>query len=277
MVERRQPKAEDATTSLEERALQEPAGTDAEEARQQDALLDSLPGGLAPLPSIHDDLAAELLALAEQQLAETRKKFGREASKPKLKRILSLFNDSAGRAPSVDAELARQMRSLGAVQQTAQLDGVFDRALATALNVYDKTSVQSGANVQSAQDNWSMAVRVYKSELRAAGAVLRAEIEAVNHPPAQRDFNEYEEPLRGASQVQHYLKSAKIGQSLLTYEKTMQQAGAALVTAYGQLTAELFAAVNTLAVAEATLISATQSAYSTFWNGVQSAVAQSRS
>jgi hypothetical protein len=122
-----------------------------------------------------------------------------------------------------------------------------------------------------------MAVRIYKSELRAAGSVLAADIEAANHPVSPRDYTEYDEPARGAAQVQYYGKAAKIGQSLLTYEKTMQQAGTALATAYGQLTAELYSAVNALGVAEATLISATQTAYSIFWTGVQNAVAQTRS
>lgn len=246
-----------------------------EEERREEALLIGLPDGLPSLPTIHDNLASELLELAERQVAETRQKLGSQTSKPKLKRIEELFNEKAGRAPRVGEETARLMRGPTVVQQTVALDGAFDRSLASALNVYDKSSVQSGALVQAAHDDWSMAVRIYKSQLRAAGAALAAEIDAANHP-ARNDYDEYDEPVRGAPHVQHYARAAKIGQSILNYEKTMQQAGGALAAAYGQLTTALYNAVNVLAVAEATLISATQTAYSTFWTGVQSAVGQAR-
>lgn len=246
------------------------------ERRREDEILEGLPDGLRPLPTLHDDLSEELLALAERQVAETRKKLGSETSKPRLKQIENLFNAKAGRAPRVGEEMERLMRSIPIVQQTASLDGSFDRAMAAAINVYDKSSIQNGAIVQAAYDDWGMAVRIYKSELRAAGSLLAAEIEAINHPPGGHDYSDYDQPIRGSAQVQHYGRAAKIGHALLTYEKTMQQAGTALAVAYGQLTSALYNAVNGLAVAEATLIAATQTAHSVFWTGAQNAVSQSR-
>jgi len=241
-----------------------------------DPLLIELPDGLPALPTIQDDLATELLELAERQVTEARKKLGPQASKPKLKRIEALFYERAGRAPKVSEETAKFLRGPATVQQTAVLDAAFDRSVATAMNVYDKSSIQSGALVQSAYDDWNLAVRIYRSQMRSAGAVLVAEIEAARHPAQSRDYEEYDEPMRGGVQVHYYAKAAKIGQSILEYEKTMQKAGAALAGAYGQLTTELYAALNTLAVAEATLISANQTAYSTFWTGMQTAMGQTR-
>lgn len=247
---------------------------DREAMIREEALLDKLPEGLAPLPSVHDDLASDLLEIAERQVAEARKRLGPQSSKPKLKRIEDLFISKVGRAPRVSEELERMMRSAPSVKQTAVLDGSFDRALASALNTYDKSSIQAGATMQLAYDDWNMAVRVYKSELRASGALLAAAIEAAEHPSAPRD---YDEPARTAPQVGYYSKTTKVAQALLAYEMAMQQAGTALAAAYGHLTDELYSTMDMLAVAEATLITATQTAYSTFWAGVQEAVGQPRS
>jgi hypothetical protein len=247
--------------------------------RREAALLEALPDGMRPLPTIHDDLSEELLALAERQVAETRKKLGEQSSKPKLKRIQELFTSKAGPPPKVSGEMEKLLASPLVVQQTAGFDASFDRAVAMALNAYDKGSVQTGASVQAAYDDWGMAVRIYKSELDAAGALLAAEIEAINHPPTQRDYDytDSDEPVRGGAQVHHYVRAAKIGQVLLAYEKNMQKASGELATAYGELVSGLYAAVNALAVAEATLISATQTAYQVFWTSAQNAVAQARS
>ncbi|HYC74665.1 hypothetical protein [Brevundimonas sp.] len=270
MVEKRQPRSDAGAAPIE--------SEDEVERRRREELLEGLPDGLKPLPTVHDELATELLELAERQVAEMRKRFGPSSSKPRLKRIEDLFVSKVGRAPRVSEEMQRLMRGPAAIQRVAVLDGSFDRALAAAFNAYDKSSVQSGSHVQTAYDDWSMAVRIYKSELRAAGSLLAAEIDAANHPATPpQDYDDYEDPVRAEPHVRHYVRSAKIGQSLLAYEKTMQQAGTALAGAYGQLNTELYNAADGLAVAEATLIAATQTAYSIFWTGAQSAVGQARS
>jgi hypothetical protein len=242
-------------------------------AEREDAVLERLPGGLAPLKTIHDDLALELLDLAERQVEEARKKLGSKSSKPRLKRIEEMFVKRAGRAPPVEDDLERALRSGGMVSHVATLDGAFDHVLATGLNTFDKASVQSGAAVQSAYDDWTMAARIYKSEMRAGSAVLYAAIEAADHPGQPMS---YDSQLKVEQQLDHYTKSDKIGAAMLTYERRMQQAGADLAHAYGVLMAALYGAVNTLAVAEATLIAVNQTANKTYWTNVQSAMSQVR-
>lgn len=63
---------------------------------------------------------------------------------------------------------------------------------------------------------------------------------------------------------------------MVTYEKTMQQAGTDLATAYGKLMAAVYSTIDALALAETVLLAAVQSAYSSFWTGAQSAVSQAR-
>lgn len=242
---------------------------------QEEAALEALPGGLKPLPTIHDDLAQELLALADRQVAEIRKLLGSQSAKPKLKRIEQIFKAKAGSAPHVGEELERLMRIPTVAPKTAALDASFDRAMAMALNTYDKESVRAGSNIQSAFDDWAMAVRIYKSELRAAGSTLAAQIELATHQHDSEDYD-YDEQPRGAPVVRHYATAAKIAQSMVSYEKTMQQAGADLATAYGKLMGQVYSTIDMLALAETVLISAVQTAYSAFWTGVQSAVSQAR-
>jgi hypothetical protein len=241
---------------------------------REDVALERLPGGLAPLNTLHDDLASELLDLAERQVAEARKKLGPQSSKPRLQHIAEMFATKAGKEPRVGEELERAMRSPALVAQIATLDGTFDHTLATGLNLFDKASVQSGAAVQAAYDDWTMAARIYKSEIRAGGAILSAAIEAANHPTQPLS---YDTPLKAEPQVDHFTKADKIGTALLVYEKRMQAAAADLAHAYGVLMSALYGAVNALAVAEATLISVTQTANKTFWTNVQTAMSQIRS
>lgn len=242
---------------------------------KEEAVLEALPGGLKPLPTIHDDLAQELLTLADRQVAEIRKLLGSQSAKPKLKRIEQIFKAKAGATPHVGEELERLMRIPSVAPKTAMLDASFDRAMATALNTYDKESVRAGGNIQSAFDDWEMGVRIYKSELRAAGATLAAQIEQATHQHDTDDFD-YDEQPRGALVVRHYAKASKIAQSMVAYEKTMQQAGTDLATAYGKLMASVYSTIDALALAETVLIAAVQNAYAAFWTGAQTAVSQAR-
>lgn len=255
--------------SVREDALLPEAGDTAADANREDVMLEQLPGGLKTLTTVHDDVVAELLDLAERQVAEARKKLGLQTAKPRLKKVEALFTTKAGKPPHVDEEVERQMRGNFAAQ-IAGYDGNFDHTLAVGYNNFDKTSVQASSNVQNAHDAWSMAVRIFKSEMRVAGAVLNAAIEAATHPAT----NGYDEPLRGRQQIDYYTRSSKIADSLLAYERTMQEANTALTAAVGQLVTALYGAVSALAVAEATQIAVTQGAYKSFWTSVQGAINQ---
>lgn len=242
---------------------------------QEDALLERLPDGLAPLVTITDETAAELLELAERQVSEARKKMGPQASKPRLKRVQDLFNSKAGRAPRVSEDVDRLMRSTGVATQIANADAAFDHTMAGAYNIFDRSSVNAGSSFQTAYDNWTMAVRIYKADLRTAGAILADQIRAAKHLPALLDYD-YETPARGQVQVDHYTAADKIGDAILAYEKSMQVAGTALAMAYGVLLSGLYSAVTALAVAEATLIASAQGAYKSFWTSAQTALGQTR-
>lgn len=246
-------------------------------AKDEDALLERLPDGLAPLVTITDETAADLLELAERQVTEARKKLGPQSSKPRLKRVQDMFAAKAGRAPRISEELDRLMRSTGVASQIAAADSTFDHTMAAAFNNFDHASITSAAAFQTAYDNWSMAVRYYKADLRTAGAVLADHIRAAKHPVSPPDYEyEYDGPSRGQIYIDHYTSADKIGDAILVYEKAMQVAGTQLATAYGQLLGGLYSAVTAVAVAEATLISVTQGAYKSFWTSAQHAMNQSR-
>lgn len=246
-------------------------------AKSEDALLERLPDGLAPLVTITDETAAELLELAERQVAEARKKLGPQSAKPRLKRVQDMFAAKAGRAPRVSEEVDRMMRSTGVASLIAAADSTFDHTMAGGFNNFDHASITAAAAFQTAYDNWSMAVRYYKADLRTAGAVLADHIRAAKHPvtPPDADY-EYDSPPRGQAFVDHYTSADKIADAILNYEKAMQVAGTQLALAYGLLLGGLYSAVTAVAVAEATLISVTQGAYKTFWTSAQHAISQSR-
>lgn len=248
----------------------------ATESNEQDTVLNHLPGGLSSLKLASDQVASELLELAERQVEEARRKLGSESTKPRLKRLKEMFEARSGREPEVGPDLERTLRSNALVPQVATLDSAYDHAVASAYNIFDKISVQTGATVQASYDDWQMAVRIYKSEMRAAGAILEAGVETAAHPNQPAD-NDFDTQLRAVAQVNHFIKSDKIATALLTYEKRMQQAASDLSRAYGLLITNLYGAANGLGVAEATLISTIQDASKTFWTGVQHAVGQVRS
>lgn len=264
MVEKRQTRSEAASATEDSLAG---ASTD-------DAGLETLPGDVRGLKMVVDKNASELLELAEQQVAEARRRLGPETIKPRMKRVEELFAAHAGKPPRVSEDLERSMRSSALVAQVATLDGTFDHSVATGYNIFDKASVQAGAAMQVAYDDWQLAVRMYRSELRAGGSTLLGAIEIANHPPLADDF---EQPLRGESQVSYFTRTDKIGVALLAYEKRIQSASVDLAKAYGTLIGALYAASSGLAVAEATLIAVIQTANKTFWTGIQNAVSQVRS
>jgi hypothetical protein len=245
------------------------------DSSREDASLEHLPGGLSSLKLAPDQVASELLELAERQVAEARRKLGSDSTKPRLKRLEEMFEARSGREPGVSPDLERTLRSNVFVPQVATLDSTYDHTVATAYNIFDKISVQTGASVQASYDDWQLAVRIYKSEMRAAGAILEAGVEIAAHPNQPVDYD-YDTQLRAEAQVSHFTKSDKIATALLTYEKRMQQAASDLSRAYGLLITSLYGAANGLGVAEATLISSIQSASKSFWTGVQNAIGQVR-
>lgn len=258
MVERRQVK--------EEGARAESGDTEAE----QDRVLEAMPNGMTPPKTIQDGLAAELLEIAERQVADTRKKLGPQASKPRLKRIDALFNRYAGSPPRAGTEITNSMTAAGTIPQLTKYDMAFDQTLAAAFYNFDRSSAQAGADIQNAHDAWTLEVRLYRSDERSAGAILSAAIQTAS----LHDDQNYDEPMRTKSHVDYYRKSTKIAEAILVYEETMRQGGMKLATAFGRLMQNLYEAANDLAVAEAALIATTQLAYNNFWTNVQSVIGQ---
>lgn len=235
--------------------------------------LSNAPDGLLPIATVRDETASLLLELAERHVAEAREKLGPQSSKPRLDRIRKLFSEKAGIAPRLDQGAERLLGSAGFKAQLATYESTYHHTLAIAANNFDKISIQSGAALQTAYDDWTMAVSIYKSEARAAGAVLEAE---TSHPALSQMITDYEGPTAGRSLVEHYNRSSNISDSLLRYERFMQRAATNLSVSFARLIEQLYSAVTDLAVAEATLIAVDQEAHKAFWVSAQNALSQSR-
>ncbi|MDE2405440.1 MAG: hypothetical protein KGM17_12300 [Sphingomonadales bacterium] len=235
----------------------------------RDRGLEELPGGVPPLRTIHDSLAADMLALAERQVAEARQRLGAQASKPRLKSIDALFRARAGSEPGVSEELERAMRSPQLAQQTATSDAACDIALARAYNEFDHAAIGVGSQLQTAHDDWLMAVRLYRSAEREQGAILEAAIELTD---SGGKAGGYEQRSPADALVRHFDRSSQISAALVTYEKAMQAAGTDLAKAFGTMNGALYIQMCALAVAEATLIDALQKAYDTFWTAVDHSI-----
>ena len=223
-----------------------------------------LPDGGEALATVHDATAKSILKLAEQLVKNARERLGPETSKPRVVEVGRLFSDHAGPTPSMPKQLNAVLRSAERVEQVAELDETWDKSIAGAVDVFDQTSIESGSKVQEATDNWRLAVRVYESEARSAGAIFKAEIDKA--------------ALKGGSQggshpeldqhVDYYARSAEISAGLVKYEEAMAAASGELATALGTLIQDLFESAAKVSVAEATFIDSTQQASSTFWTGV---------
>lgn len=241
--------------------------------KHQDAILEKLPDGLAPLKTIHDDNYSELKALAEQMVTMARKRFGPQSSKPRLKRVEDLFSDKAGKAPRVDEELDRSIRQLSVIPQVAALDQEYDKAIATGFNIFDKASSDSGSSVQQAYDDWTLAMRLYDSALRSSGAIFVAAIEVAkskSHGLPSDGFS------KDRTHLEYYTKSAAIAAALVIYETAMAKASADLAAAFGKLIAGLFGGFAKVAVAEGTSISTSQTASLNFWTKLHANLNKSR-
>lgn len=236
--------------------------------------LPGLPDGLKPLKSVHTETAEELIETADQLVAMARKKFGTQASKPRLRTVEKLFEEKAGKAPPVEKHLDEAMRELDVVEQTAALDQTYDNQMATGINDFDKQSIESGSAMQEGYDAWLMAKRIYQSGARAAGAIFYAEIEKAKRPPSEfsPDSSRHE-----TAQVYYYTQSTAIAAALVVYEQSMAATANALATAFGQLIGVLYESFSDTAVAEATLISSANSTSLTFWTGIQQALNRPRS
>lgn len=250
------------------------AETPVARAERRDDWLPGLPDGLAPLRSVHTETAEELIETAEQLVAMARERFGSHTSKPRLETVARLFEEQAGKPPSVEKSLNTAIRELDVVEQTAALDRAYDSKMAGALNDFDKASLQSGSEMQQGYDAWLMAKRIYESEARAAGAIFHAEIEKAKRP--RGEFSS-DNSRREIAQVHHYTQSTAIAGALVQYEKTMATSANNLAKAFGQLVGVLYKSFSATATAEATLIAAANSASLTFWTGIEKALSRPRS
>lgn len=244
------------------------------DAAAADRNLDQLPDGLRPLKTIHTETVEKLLSLAEEMVADARKRFGRQSAKPRIKQVEELFLEHAGKAPDVERHRDEAMRQIDTVEKVATLDQAYDKSVATALNAFDKTSGDAGRSVQDAYDKWTMAVRIYRSEARSAGTIFYAEIEKAKSVHPQSDAGTV---VREQPQIAYYTRGSAIAQALVTYEQTMAKSASTLVAAFGALMTGLYTGFASTAVGEATLVSASQTATLTFWTGVQQALRSNRS
>lgn len=225
-------------------------------------MLEGMPDGQKALAKVQDDTAKEILAIAEQLVADARKKLGKSHSKPRAKNVSELFGKYAGKPPEVHEELSKHLRANEHVGKIAALDQEFDKAVATALNHFDQTSVESGGKIQDAVDTWTLAVRIFTAETRTAAAVFLACIEKAEKDKADRHDANNE---RESKLVRHYKKAQSIGDGLVVYEKALAKSTDELATAFGKLVKSLFTSAVNVASAEATLISASQKASHQFW------------
>ena len=241
---------------------------------QRDRIISRLPDGLDDLRSIHDEHTAEMLEIAETLVATIRKKIDVGDRKPRVPQVHSLFSKQAGKVPSVKPEVDEKMRNLDHIQRIATLDQSYDKSMAQAYNTFDKVSVDCGANVQEAYDSWIMAVRVYESECRSAGAIFLAAVEIARKK--ERD-NRGGEWAAEDVQLQFYTKSTDLASALKTYESAISKAANDLAKSFGSLVAGVYSGVTKVSAGEASLISSTQTASLTFWKGVHSEFGNRRS
>lgn len=243
--------------------------TPAKDARD-DKILELLPGGAEKLIGIRDSNVEHLLRLAKQLVEDARKSLGKDSSKPRVARIEKIFEKYAGKPRKrIPGYLDKELRREEHVGQIAGLDRTWDTSYATALNEFDRTSVQSGSKIQDADDNWKLAVRLFESDARSAGAVFLAEVKkAKSKTPAPHADNDSDAHV----EVAYHARGADISEALVAYESAMSEATQNLSNALGALIRDLFEAVTSTCVGEATLIKTTQDASKTFWSGVHDAM-----
>ncbi|MFK7738806.1 MAG: hypothetical protein AB8H80_00685 [Planctomycetota bacterium] len=229
--------------------------------------LQNLPGGLKSLETIHDHNAKQILDLARDLVRSARTELGPDSSKPRIARVERLFEKCAGTPRRVPGNLDGELRRPEYVETIAQLDREWDLSFATARNAFDRISVASGSKIQDADDNWLLAVRIYESESRSAGAIFKA---AVDKARAKTPTPHAEEDIDAHAEVAFHTRGSDISKALQTYEQAMAAATASLSTAFGALIKDLFDSMTATCVGEADLIQATQDASSKFWTGVHS-------
>ncbi|MDJ0641804.1 MAG: hypothetical protein QNJ15_03215 [Erythrobacter sp.] len=240
----------------------------AEGTNNPDEMYRKLPGDHRGLRTVQDKLVDSLLTHAEKLVEEAKSKLGRSHEKPRLDEVRQLFVKYAGDDPDPGAKLDKAMRTVDQIGNTAELDQDFDRSMANAFNDFDKTSVESGARVQEACDSWTMAVRIYRSEARAAGSVFLGAVEAAKAKTDDERSSEVDAEAKVL--VDHFTASTAIATALETYEGSVAAAASELASAFAELSTSLYQSVTDMAVAESTLISAAQQAGLAFWTGVRS-------
>lgn len=231
-----------------------------------DETLRQLPDNTAALAMAQGRNANNILALAESIVSETRSRLGENTSKPRVIDVIELFTEHAGQAPEVPEKLSHELRQPNRAEQVANLDGDWDKAYASAVNTFDKTSIEAGSKVQEAVDNWRLAVRIYESEARNAAAIFKADIEKAHLMTGTKGGTH---PFLD-EHVDYYEQSSAIGTGLVQYESSISQATSELASALGELIQELFNSSASLTVGEATFIDESQKASQSFWAGVQS-------
>lgn len=239
----------------------------AEGTTNPDEMYRKLPGDHRGLRTVQDRLVDSLLSHAEKLVEEAKSKLGRSKEKPRLDDVRDLFVKYAGDDPEPGKMLDKAMRTVDQIGNTAALDQDFDRTMASAFNDFDKTSVESGARVQEACDSWTMAVRIYRSEARAAGSIFLGAVEAAKDKTDDERSTEVDAEAKVL--VDHFTASAAIATALETYEGAVATAASELATAFADLSTSLYQSVTDMAVAESTLISAAQQAGLEFWTGVR--------
>lgn len=246
--------------------------------QQQDEILKKLPGGMKFFETVHYRNENEIIKLAESLVKDLRKKLGSNTSKPRMKAVEDMFYSYAKKPRKVPKAVEDVIRKPAHVEKIAVLDQSYDQAVAKAVNAFDQTSVEAGSKVQEAYDNWTLAVRIYESACRSAGAVFKAKIVQA-HEEADQVLKSAlglgAHDIRLSEESMYFTRSKAIGTGLVDFESSISKASGDLAKAFGALIADLFGAVSNTCEGEATLIAATQTASLTFWSGVESELAKS--
>lgn len=238
-----------------------------------DEELSRLPDGARPLETVEDPSSKAMLELGDQLVRQAWESLvtGRTDRdtdiRVRVEDVEKLFLEHAGdEEHDVTEALDEALRELRNVEEVAKLDQTWDKACAQALNTFDLVTVKYAGKVQTAEDNWRLAVRVFRSEARSAGAILQAEIEKSKdelhpaHREGQRD---------GYHHLDYYTRSSEISKALVAYQRSMASSTGHLAKAIGALIEDLTDAATATALGEAQLIDAIQSASKTFWTAVQ--------
>lgn len=239
-----------------------------------DDTLRKLPGELNPLSDNKwksatgmAELAENLLAFGETITKNVIDRLESSPEEPTAKRIETLFKDSLDNpVPELPSNLDKELRLLSHIEQISQFDQVWDKALATAINDFEKVGVASIGKVQMARVNWMLAVRLYESESRNAWTIFKSSTKksAAENPT----FGDTHRAVY--QQVAYYKNSSEVSKALLSYEQSMAKAATDLAAAFGELITQIFDGFTSDSVGEAALIRANQLASEEYWTSVQS-------